>query len=258
VLVYGRDIKLADFTLSVKCADAEHRFSHVSYTVTHRAPEILLAQLDKTRGHDWGMSADIWALGCVFFELAYKYPPFAYQQIGNDAQATETIARRTFSHIASIFPELSKHEQYTAFPDLSPIVPWPTENSGDEYVQRFVRSMIRPKHEERCTAHELVDMCDTSEKVAYKIFRPAAPPLLLPPPAAPAGTPAWSDFATRMYPLCSGLRMAEEDILAVLVVVELKIAGHSGSPKIREFYKTHRNTVKELALLKHVDFRILF
>ena len=66
VLVFAPDmVRLADFGMSVACSSAEgvEDKTGVSYTITHRPIEVVA----KSR---WSYPADIWALGCTFFELA--------------------------------------------------------------------------------------------------------------------------------------------------------------------------------------------
>ena len=84
VLIMPDDsIRLADFTLSAQELWPGQTFRHIAYTITHRAPEVLLAAFKKTT---WGKPADIWGLGCTIFEIGYKTSPFKYQGNNNSVE----------------------------------------------------------------------------------------------------------------------------------------------------------------------------
>ena len=58
------DIRLIDFNLSTKMWSPKDKFNHVVGTYSHSPPEALV-------GGTWGMSLDIWALGCLFYEVTF-------------------------------------------------------------------------------------------------------------------------------------------------------------------------------------------
>ena len=63
------DFNLSSLILRPQCPTPRR----VAYTSTHRAPEIW-------QGQCWGFEADIWALGCTFYEMVYGSSLFASQK----------------------------------------------------------------------------------------------------------------------------------------------------------------------------------
>lgn len=80
VLVFEDCVKLADYSLSVFIMDPEcgtkDLDATMSYTSTHRPLEVW-------KGERWSFSADIWALGCTFYELGYSSLIFPDQRRGS-------------------------------------------------------------------------------------------------------------------------------------------------------------------------------
>ena len=76
VLIVDDDVKLADFGMVTLILENNYQTfpNNVKmYTVTHRPPEVW-------KGNVWGFSADIWALGCTFFEILYGHSLFPVQE----------------------------------------------------------------------------------------------------------------------------------------------------------------------------------
>ena len=63
------DFNLSSLILRPQCPTPRR----TAYTSTHRAPEIL-------QGQCWGFEADIWALGCTFYEMVYGSSLFPSQR----------------------------------------------------------------------------------------------------------------------------------------------------------------------------------
>lgn len=72
------DVKLTDFSLSVKMWNHTDRFTHQTGTYTFCPPENLL-------GKTWDKSLDIWSLGCVFYQMAFGNLLFPNQGSGPDS-----------------------------------------------------------------------------------------------------------------------------------------------------------------------------
>lgn len=74
VLIFKDDtVRLCDFTLSVKQWSPGQQWDYRAGTATHRAPEMVM-------GRTWDYPADIWSLGCTFFEMAYGCLLFPHQK----------------------------------------------------------------------------------------------------------------------------------------------------------------------------------
>lgn len=79
------EVRLADFSLSVLVTDPKEgtrdMMRCISYTGSHRATEVW-------KGDVWGYPADIWALGCTFYELQYAVNLFPdHRNYKNEVEA---------------------------------------------------------------------------------------------------------------------------------------------------------------------------
>ncbi len=81
ILYYGSDdkneIKLTDFTLSVRKFDESDIFSQPACTYSHAPPESLI---DST----WDETLDVWSLGCTMYEIAFGRNLFTDQMDKHD------------------------------------------------------------------------------------------------------------------------------------------------------------------------------
>lgn len=84
------EVCLADFTLTTKKWTGDDTFSHPACTYSHCPPEIL-------RGDPWNDRIDIWALGCLFYEVAFGELLFPYQSKIDDKIE---LKRRYYNSIA--------------------------------------------------------------------------------------------------------------------------------------------------------------
>lgn len=78
LLIFDSIAKLSDFGSSaVILGDGNQKFINKSFTPTHRAPEVW-------KSNQWGLSADIWALGCTVYEMIYGVPLFQVKTTDDD------------------------------------------------------------------------------------------------------------------------------------------------------------------------------
>ena len=59
------DVKITDFTVSVKKWENDKKFDHTSGTINYLPPEALLSF------NEWDEKLDVWSLGCVLYEMVY-------------------------------------------------------------------------------------------------------------------------------------------------------------------------------------------
>jgi len=62
-LVFGDDVRITDYTLSVRKISQSDNFSHSPGTCNYKAPEILLHR-------SWSDGVDVWSLGCTLYYMA--------------------------------------------------------------------------------------------------------------------------------------------------------------------------------------------
>jgi len=82
------NVRLSDFTFSTRLWPGQIGFRHTIGTPTHRA-------LECWQDRDWDCRADVWALGCTFYELAYGTTLFPYQ--GGEGYGKEQLRDRSIN-----------------------------------------------------------------------------------------------------------------------------------------------------------------
>jgi serine/threonine protein kinase len=247
VLVYGNNLKLADFTLSMQKIKPTSRYHHVSYTITYRSPEVLQI------GTTWSSPADVWALGCVFHEIAYKFSAFVFQGKYSGDETKETI-ERTLRHIAIILKQPYEGEHT----DVIPSTPWPDSCSGNIFVNKIILKMIDTVEDNRPLMIDFVDeVFGNMERISYKITKPVKHAFCE--IDDPCITDSIRTVVEQLYSVCSTVNLPKSTpLLPILNNIALKISGYSNSALVRSFYADNSmNTINELRVLKHVDFRVL-
>lgn len=68
-------IKIADWGMAKECGVGENLHTPAVCTLWYRAPELLLGTRESKRSYKQAM--DMWALGCLFFEMVTRQPLFA-------------------------------------------------------------------------------------------------------------------------------------------------------------------------------------
>lgn len=73
IIIYENTAKLSDFGSSaIIIGDGDQVFNTKMYSPQYRAPEVW-------ENNQWGLAADIWALGCTIYEMIYHQPLFKEQ-----------------------------------------------------------------------------------------------------------------------------------------------------------------------------------
>jgi serine/threonine protein kinase len=146
-------VRLNDFNLS--------RFSFISmkgrfaYTNSHRAPEIWLRQ-------EWGMAADIWALGCTIFELATGHQLFSAKNGAKDNW--DEITKTMLSKIAKWTYDFHGKSDF-GFP-LIPYAEIPSSLRNHPTLWPLMKSCLHPNPLSRPSCNELLGTYFSSLKPA--------------------------------------------------------------------------------------------
>jgi serine/threonine protein kinase len=139
VLVHGDNLKLCDFSMAIQKSEPDSTYSHIATTITHRPLEAFLAQ-EMVAGFSWAEPQDVWALGCVLYEMTYGQRLFPFQTTRSADGSDPTCI------IASIRALL-------AWRDADPVTGMPTTlvraaeaHVRDRTPQTFLRPAIVPAY----------------------------------------------------------------------------------------------------------------
>jgi serine/threonine protein kinase len=91
-ILYMKDqtVKITDYTLTVKQWHRDQTFGGSACTINYRAPEIFLGE--------WGREIDIWALGCVFYEIIFGVTLFHHHKDYRDSDR-KTLWQRMYNQL---------------------------------------------------------------------------------------------------------------------------------------------------------------
>ena len=260
VLVYDKVVKLADFTLSVQKPDINTTYKSTAYTINYRAPEVLMAMISKRdgtvrRNMTWSTSADIWALGCTFFMMTYKYQAFVSQV--RDNVENIHILYKSLMYIASIVcdPEDIYSFQTGLQFKFEPSTPWPDDKTGDTEINTLLLPMLRVSPKKRIDISQVLKhhifsgMTFAEFDVTFPISLDTDLPVLY--GDIPKGV---SRVVHQLWAQCKYMDL--KDKLETIVVVALKLTGHSSHERVTIFNATH-SLSSELAVLQYLGFKVL-
>merc|ERR1712224_318686 len=100
-------LKIADLGLSRAFSVPLKDYTHEVVTLWYRAPEVLLGS------SHYGLSVDIWSIGCIFAELVRKTPPF---QGDSEVQQLIYIFKLLGTPCHATWPNVEKLKDWHEFP----------------------------------------------------------------------------------------------------------------------------------------------
>ena len=143
VLIFKGEAKLSDFGLSCFILEGNKQTFNSSvkmYTSTHRPPEVW-------KTNSWGFPADIWSLGCTFFEILYGYSLFPMQVSEKDyIECLDDYVNHRFS-----FTE-GKNYKKIRFPKK-----WHSSSCQYVSLNNLIKSMLHPNPEVRPTIFDIAN-----------------------------------------------------------------------------------------------------
>jgi len=235
ILVFDdNSIKLTDFSLSFQQPNSNVRYNNAAYTLTHRAPEVILAQLDLN--YQWGIEADLWALGCTIFQLAYKNNAFTYQ--GEDLVKTLNHIHVTHALPFYYYPYLSDTM------DLEPSTPWPDDWSGNAQINCFINKLVVVDYKKRTKAVDLLPLFENKYTIyPFKKKKTISRPM------------SFSvEIEEKIKELSSIVSIKD---ISTIKVICLKWFGLKKNPFVKSYYNDSTNNDRELKLLKAISFKII-
>ena len=177
VLIFNGEAKLSDFGLSCFILEGQKqtfRSSVKMYTSTHRPPEVW-------KTNTWGFAADIWSLGCTFFEIIYGYSLFPMQVSEKDyLECLDDYINHRFA-----FTE-GKNYKKIRFPKK-----WHSSSSHYVALNNLIKSMLQSDPELRPTVFDVANWLSISNeelKVSSSVSMVSSP--LMSPITSVASSPS--------------------------------------------------------------------
>lgn len=264
ILVYDSSIlKLADFTLSMQQPLPETTYSTTAYTITYRAPEVLMAAISRVDMSkikvEWSMPADIWALGCTFFEMAYAYSAFKSQL--NGSEENSDMYRKSLSFINHMIGPSEYIMKYgiTRGYTFEPATPWPDNKTGDPLINHLLHSMICPNPIERISISDIFKdgVLKQTPAIAFQTHGIPEKDMIVDKniytvyPGLPAGV---GDIVRQLQEKCRYMEVKNK--IEAIHVIALHLSGYHKHVYIRKFC-SKTTLLAERQLLKMLNFNIL-
>jgi serine/threonine protein kinase len=172
ILVYDNNPKLNDFGLSTYIIEGYVQQFHSTvkmYTATHRPPEVWLT-------NTWGFSADIWALGCTFYEIVYQTLLFDLQNTTEDyfseiKRWKKGYEKKKFS--SELYAELNKfiilmcNPESFKRPTIKQVIHFFEKKIQKDSVLSCINSVSSYFIHHKSIDHTLSSMCQQVEKRYY-------------------------------------------------------------------------------------------
>ena len=264
VLMYDDGVKLCDFSLSVQMPGEDSQYSYTAYSSAYRAPEVIISVISRRENwgisHTWGRPADIWALACTFFEMAYGF--FSFQPQSHKELDSTNHYYKMLMYIALRLQNptwiytICKPTEC----DFDPSTPWPDDQTGDPHVNKLINQMLsadpshRPSIIKVCNDYIFNDISTPPFKVTFPVRDDRSDY-----PKSPPGLNIPTDvdqIAKHLWSICTNLHIMHKII--VIRVIALKISGNSSHKYVSQFHNlTNYSNSYENAVLIHLNFRVL-
>ena len=143
MLCYGDTVKLTDFG---ECAKKWYKgmcYVHGTGTPAYKSPEIL-------EGDKWSYQADIWSLGCIFYEVYTKKKLFNNQT--NLYCYLYKLAHKDFD----MFMNNYKHEMYSYGDYTAPNIDKKFIKSRGENFVKLFKSMMKINKKDRISCDKII------------------------------------------------------------------------------------------------------
>lgn len=149
------EIKVADFGLCRSVSLPMRNYTHEVITLWYRPPEILLGQ------SKYDFSADIWSLGCIFYEVFTGAPLFsganAINQIHKIYRKLGTPNNAVWDGVENLPEYVVSFQKWARLSDGEILKGVDASNGGDELVRKLILKMLKYDPEDRPDIDEILN-----------------------------------------------------------------------------------------------------